>query len=289
MQDHVSKFWDSKPCDSESSDGLPGTQLYYREIEEHRYAHQKHIALIIDKLPLKGNEVLEIGTGVGTDARRLICRGAIYNGINVDKGSCEATRQALRAFGLKGDVTVMSATDMRFPDGSFDLVYTFGVLHHIPEISKAIDEIYRVLRPGGILLAMVYNRSSINYMVEIRVLRKLMLRILLVPGTISVLSALGFPSGKLRRHVELFKSFRKMTDEEWLSRNTDGPDNPYSTVYGADEIDRLLGRRFRISRNEVYFFDQRHWGIVGRLMPRQFVDLLGRRWGWHRVVVAERI
>ena len=97
-------------------------------------------------------------------------------------------------------------------------------------------------------------------------------------------SLLGLPEKKLRRHADLF-AFRKMSAEEWLSRNTDGPDNPYSLVYSKQEIEKLLGE-FVLNKNEVFYFDARHWGLPGKLLPEALVNYLGRRWGWHRVVYA---
>ena len=134
---------------------------------------------------------------------------------------------------------------------------------------------------------MLYNRTSINYVVEIMFMRKLGLRILSLPGAISLLQWMGFPREKLERHRELRRQRRRMTDEEWLSRNTDGPDNPYSRVYSAAEARELLAA-FRIKDHEVHFLDHRHWGALGRLLPRKLRKALGRHWGWHRVVYAKK-
>jgi hypothetical protein len=131
---------------------------------------------------------------------------------------------------------------------------------------------------------MLYNRSSINYRLEILVLRKQFVRLLRIPGMIRMFGLLGLPEAKLRRHAELFAS-RRMSAQEWLNRNTDGPDNPYSLVYGRSEAEELLSG-FNIRRNEVWFFDARHWGLPGRLLPAFIVNFLGRRWGWHRIVHA---
>lgn len=285
----VQQFWNGKPCDSENSQLSSTSRNFYEEIEAERYTHQGHILTILDKLKWEGKKVLEIGTGVGTDARQLISRGAEYYGINVDEGSCNITNQALGLFGVPGTVQVMSATATRFPDATFDAVYTFGVLHHIPEVNKAISEIHRILKPGGELLFMVYNRSSINYQIEIRYLRRWALRMILLPGAISLFSLLGFPRGKLSRHAELFRSFGKMSEEEWLSRNTDGPNSPYSLVYGREQAEDLLSGKFKVKSNEVYYFEPRHWGPLGRFLPNFLVRFLGKHWGWHRVVLAERI
>lgn len=287
-QEEVAAFWNAEPCDSENSQLSQTTPEYYQEIEADRYAYQGHILNVLDWLEWKDKRVLEIGTGVGTDARQLIKRGAIYHGINVDEGSCGSTQSALNVFGLAGSVQQMSATEMTFTDNTFDAVYSFGVLHHIPDVQKAITEIHRVLKPGGHLLFMVYNRSSINYQIEIRFLRRLALRVLMIPGFISIFGKIGFPEEKLKRHVELFKAFGRMSDAEWLSRNTDGPDNPYSLVYGKNQIPPLLGKGFRLIMNEVYYFDWRHWGLLGKLLPKSVSRWLGKHWGWHRIVLAQR-
>ncbi len=287
-QERVRAYWNSRPCDSELSDRDRLSRDYFLDIERRRYELQPHIPEIISKIAWRGKRVLEIGTGVGTDARNIIGKGGVYTGINIDRGSTETTSQALRVFSLPGIALECDATSLGFPDSSFDVVYSFGVLHHIPEIGKAVAEIHRVLKPGGELLVMLYNRTSINYVVEIMFMRKLGLRILSLPGAIAALHRMGFPREKLERHKELHRQHRRMTDEEWLGRNTNGPDYPYCRgVFGAKEAAELF-KAFRIENNEVYFFDHRHWGALGSLVPRNVGVALGRRWGWHRIVYAKK-
>ncbi len=286
-QERVRAYWNSKPCDSEVSDRDWLSREYFLDVERQRYELQPHILEIISKIDWRGKRVLEVGAGIGTDARNIIGRGALYTGINVDRGSTEATLQALRVFSLPGTALERSATSLDFPDDTFDAVYSFGVLQHIPEVRKAVAEIQRVLKPGGELLVMVYNRSSINYVIEIMFLRKLGLRLLSVPGAIALLQWLGFPREKLERHKELYRQRGRMTDAEWLSRNTNGPDYPYCRVYDAKEAAELLSA-FRIESNEVHFFDHRHWGVLGRMVPQSIRKALGRVWGWHRIVYAKK-
>jgi ubiquinone/menaquinone biosynthesis C-methylase UbiE len=287
-QDEVRRFWDSKPCDSELSVKSPHSKEYFIEIETERYKHQNHILDVLSKIDWREKRVLEIGTGVGTDARKIIEYGGIYTGINVDQGSVDMTTRALEVFGgLPGKVMQCSATDMVFQDQCFDIVYSFGVLHHIPDVDKAITEIWRVLKPGGELLIMLYNKTSINYYVEILFLRKLFLRSLVIPGVIPLFSKLGFPKEKLERHAELYRGSRLMSAEEWLSRNTDGPDNPYTRAYNSKDAMSLL-ENFIVISNEVYFFDPRHWGIFGKIMPGILLRFLGKHWGWHRILCAKK-
>jgi len=287
-QKQVQDFWNSQPCDSELSDRDRHSREYFLEIERRRYEFQPHIPDILSKIDWRGKRVLEIGTGVGTDARNIIGRGGNYTGINIDRGSTDSTLRALRVFALPGVVMQGNATSLDFPDSTFDVVYSFGVLHHIPEVEKAAAEIHRVLKPGGELLVMLYNRASINYVLEIMFLRKLGLHLLSVPGGIALLAWMGLPEDKLLRHAELHRQRKRMTDEEWLGRNTNGPDYPYCRgVYGAAEAAELLVA-FRIKDNEVYFFDHRHWGVLGHLLPRNARSWLGQYWGWHRILYAQK-
>jgi ubiquinone/menaquinone biosynthesis C-methylase UbiE len=288
-QEEVRKFWNKTPCGSDTSALSSNTQEYYYEIETKRYQYQYHIPSILGWVDWNEKQVLEVGSGVGTDARQIINKGGVYTGINIDAGSVASTSKALEAFGLQGNISQVNAVDMSFDDNTFDIVYSFGVLHHIPEVDDAIREISRVLKPGGELLIMLYNRNSINYKLEIRLLRKLALRILSLPGIITLFGWLGFPKEKLQKHAEIYRTYGKLNDQEWLSRNTDGPDNPYSEVYDEHEASDLLHGRFTILKNEVYYFESRHWGIFGSLLPRSLVDYLGRRWGWHRIIYARKL
>lgn len=287
IQSRVEAYWNRKPCDSEFSARSELSADFFLEVERERYRLQSHIPALLDAIDWAGKRVLEIGTGVGTDARGIIARGGIYTGINVDAGSTRATAAALEVFGLQGKVLQCDATRMQFADESFDFVYTFGVLHHIPEAAAAVGEIMRILRPGGEVLAMLYNRGSINHAVEIKVLRRLGVQLLRIPGVVEALAKLGLPRAKLERHRELARAAWRMSEEEWLSRNTDGPDNPYSRVYDEAQTAALFAG-FHIERQQVFFFNHEHWGPLGRALPRKAAAALGRRWGWHRMVHARK-
>ena len=288
VQKQVEAYWNAKPCDSEFTAIQGFTAEFFSAIEAERYRLQWHIPRLLDQFSWVGKRVLEIGTGVGTDARALIRRGASYTGINIDAGSTATTSAALETFGLPGQVLQADATRMRFPDASFDFVYSFGVLHHIPDVQAAMREIRRVLKPGGEVLAMLYNRRSINYAVEIRLLRKLGVQLLRFPGCVDLLARVGLPRDKLERHRALAQSASRVSDEEWLGRNTDGPDNPYSKVYDEEEAAALFAG-FDVIGQQVFYFNYEHWGPLGRALPRSVIEVLGRRWGWHRIVHARKL
>src|SRR5919109_4641629 len=158
-QERVRAHWDRQPCDSELSAHERLSREFFLDVERQRYTLQPHILECLSWIDFRGKRVLEVGAGIGTDARRMIAAGALYTGINVDRGSTEATERALRVFGLPGVALERDARSLEFPDGSFDAVYSFGVLQHIPEVQRAVAEIHRVLKPGGELLLMLYNRA----------------------------------------------------------------------------------------------------------------------------------
>src|SRR5882672_4993089 len=120
-QQRVRAFWNDKPCDSELSDQHRLSREYFLDIEHRRYDLQPHILEIISKIDWCGKRVLEIGTGVGTDARRIVGKGGAYTGINIDQGSTDATAKALRAFSLPGVAKQGDATSLDFPNDTFDL------------------------------------------------------------------------------------------------------------------------------------------------------------------------
>jgi SAM-dependent methyltransferase len=281
-QERVRAYWDRRPCDSELSTRERLSREFFLDVERQRYALQPHILECLSWIDWRGKRVLEVGAGIGTDARRIIGAGALYTGINVDRGSAEATEQALRVFSMPGVSLERDARSLDFADGAFDAVYSFGVLQHIPEAPRAVAEIHRVLKPGGEFLLMLYN-----YALEIKFLRRLGLRMLRFPGMIPLLERLGLPRAKLERHREIYLERGRASEDEWLSSNTNGPDYPYCRVYDAREARQLLAG-FEILRTEIHFFDHRHWGVLGRLLPRSLRRALGRCGGWHRIVHARK-
>lgn len=114
-------------------------------------------------------DVLEIGVGLGADHQRYAQSGARMTGIDLTARAVEHTRKRLDLFGLNSDLQVADAESLPFSDESFDVLYSWGVLHHSPNTERAIDEVWRVLRYGGAAKVMIYHkRSLIGYMLWLR-------------------------------------------------------------------------------------------------------------------------
>jgi ubiquinone/menaquinone biosynthesis C-methylase UbiE len=140
-----------------------------------------------------------------------------------------------------------SALYLPFDDDLFDIVFSHGVLHHIPEIDRASAEIARVLRPDGELVVMLYAKRSLNYLVSIFVLRRLALLFFYVLGSKR--------TGILGHHLANARKlgiWKYLSMKNFIHANTDGPQNPYSKVYDTDEVRRDFAE-FEIVRSYQNF------------------------------------
>ena len=283
----VQAFWDANPCGSRLSD-QPERRQYFAEIEAKRYSHESHIPRIARFEDFEGKHVLEIGTGIGTDGLQFETNGACYIGIDLTPAGQKLAKEQFALAGCEGNLMVGNAEVLPLADGYFDHIYSFGVIHHSPSTETIVDEMLRVLKPGGTFCVMVYNRSSINYYVEIMFLRKIFRRLLYPRFTPAILSRLlRLDRNKLETHREVLLSKRNITKQEWISMNTDGPECPLAKVYSRSEALELF-RRFSDVQTEVWFFDRSHWPFIGRIVPDSVAKWLGRRWGWHRIICGHK-
>jgi ubiquinone/menaquinone biosynthesis C-methylase UbiE len=285
----VRNYWNANPCNSRLSHETD-PRRYFEEISRKRYEGRDWDVPIIARFDsFRGKDVLEIGCGIGTDGMEFARHGARYIGVDLTLNSVELTRERFKVFGVPGRFEVANVEEgLPLADASVDHVYSFGVIHHSPAPQKIISEIYRVLRNGGTFTVMLYNRSSINYYIEIMFLRRLFKWCLLpklMPRLIAAVT--GFERWKLEGHREMLKKKKKVSKEEWLSMNTDGPFCPLSRVYNYREAAALF-RAFGNVRQEVWEFNVDHWSFIGKAIPNSLVKWLGRRWGWHRIIYGNK-
>ncbi len=285
--DQVRRFWDENPCGSNlSTEG--NRKRYFIEVESTRYQTERHIPEVARFQEFHDRDILEIGCGIATDGLQFAKHGAHYTGIDLSPASVAIATERFGLYQLEGRLEVANAEKLAFPDKSFDHVYSFGVIHHSPDTRAIVREIYRVLRAGGSFCIMVYNRSSINYHVEIMTLRRLF-RLVLRPKFMTRLVGLltGFERSKLEGHRRLLVERPKLEKQEWLNMNTDGPWCPLAKVYDAKEAFDLFGDFIDV-KTEVRHFDRSHWALIGKLLPDRLCDKLGHRWGWHRIITGRK-
>jgi SAM-dependent methyltransferase len=166
LKEEVRRQWGNDPAGSDAAgDAKLGTPLSFRRVEENRYRLQPWMHDTFGYADWAGKRVLEIGVGLGTDLLQFARAGADVTGIDLTPRCIQLTTQRFEQEGLRSDLRVMDAERLDFLGGSFDCVYSFGVLHHTPAPGRAFAEIRRVLRPGGPFIGALYARYSLVYAV----------------------------------------------------------------------------------------------------------------------------
>ena len=242
----VQRFWQDHACGDAQIGGLYNRfngdcDQFFTDYDNFRYRHERHIPACIESLHVPGKQVLEIGLGEGSESELLIRAGARWTGIDLTSESVDRVRTRLTLRDLPyQDLRQGSVLDLPFADESFDVVFSHGVLHHVPDIRQAQREIRRVLRPGGELVIMMYARWSLNYLVSIGVLRRAAL-LAAAPLASAGLLPLGDSDSMLAAHLANARKlglFRYLRLSEFVHYNTDGPANPYALVYDRRRVKR---------------------------------------------------
>jgi ubiquinone/menaquinone biosynthesis C-methylase UbiE len=243
---------------------------------------------VLELEKVRGKRVLEIGCGCGSDAERFA--RAEYTAIDLTNTAPSITQRRFRLAGLNGCFVQGDAENLPFADGSFDVVYSHGVLHHTPDTAKTIWEVYRVLASGGRAMIMLYYRNSFNYQADLKMFRRMRAHLLKTETGIKLSTLFcGETEETLRQHAAMIKeNMRAYLDmQSMLNRNTDGPDNPLSQVFTKESSLEMFWQ-FQKMRTEVMFWNP-HWlPGIGKLLPRWIEDKLAARWGWHLWIHAEK-
>jgi SAM-dependent methyltransferase len=289
LKERVRAFWQAHPCGTKFSDAEIGTREFFASLEAHRYEKEWHIPEAAQFANARGLRVLEIGCGLGTDGAQFAKAGADYTGVDLTDAAIELARKRFELFGLKGEFRVADAENLEFPDESFDVVYSHGVLHHTPDINAAVQEIHRVLKPGGRAIVMLYHRGSYNYRVGIRVLRRAGAGLLKSDAGINLINLLtGEPVDALHERAAMMRATNGGTSaDQLLNESTDGAGNPLARVYSRREA-RQLFKDFSKVELRAFFLNKRFIPIVGNLLPRVIESALASRWGWHLWIYATK-
>jgi SAM-dependent methyltransferase len=164
----VQDFWQQASC---------GEALYLNDVDSRAYVEQArrryelepYIEGFADFASAAGKKVLEIGVGLGADHQRFAESKAQLWGIDLTERAVAHVRRRLALFGLSSTLARADAENLPFADDSFDIVYSWGVIHHSPDTPRAVNELFRVLRVGGTARVMIYHTwSLVGYMLWIR-------------------------------------------------------------------------------------------------------------------------
>lgn len=149
--DEVRDYWNSRPCNIRHSALEPGTREYFDQVEARKYFVEPHIPAFAEFPRWAGRKVLEIGCGIGTDTMNFARAGAMVTAVDLSQASLDMAKKRARIFGLEDKITFVQANaeklDEYVPVEKYDLVYSFGVIHHTPHPDAVIKQVKKYLTP----------------------------------------------------------------------------------------------------------------------------------------------
>jgi 2-polyprenyl-3-methyl-5-hydroxy-6-metoxy-1,4-benzoquinol methylase len=162
--EEVRSYWDRRPCNIRHSPKPVGTREYFDEVEARKYFVEPHIPRFAEFDRWHGKKVLEIGCGIGTDTVNFARHGALVTAVDLSPQSLELARKRVGVYGLQDQVRFYSgsAEDLSsfVPAEPYDLIYSFGVIHHTPHPERVVDQMRHYAKPGTTIKLMVYYRHS---------------------------------------------------------------------------------------------------------------------------------
>lgn len=265
----VAEYWDARPCNIRHSPRPVGTREYFDEVETRKYRVEPHIPAFADFPRWKGKRVLEMGCGIGTDTINFARAGARVTAVDLSARSLEVARRRAEVFGVGDRIEFHAANGEELsrvlPPAEYDLIYSFGVIHHTPHPARVVAELRRFARPGGTLKVMVYHRRSWK--------------------VLGIVSTQG--RGRFWKLPELVAAHSEAQTG-----------CPVTHVYDRAEGRRLLERAgFRVTDvrvehvfpyripDYVEYRYVREWYF--RWMPDRLFRAFERRFGWHLLMTAE--
>lgn len=160
----VKEYWDRRPCNIRHSTAPIGSRQYFDEVEARKYFVESHIPGFAEFERWRGKRVLEIGCGIGTDTVNFARKGASVSSVDLSEKSLELARKRVQVYGLEKNVEFFAGNAEELskvvPLETYDLIYSFGVIHHTPQPDHVLEELRRYARPGTIVKIMVYHRRS---------------------------------------------------------------------------------------------------------------------------------
>lgn len=265
----VSEYWNARPCNIRHSPKPVGSREYFEEVEARKYFVEHHIPRFAQFERWQGKKVLEIGCGIGTDTISFARNGAQVTAVDLTEKSLELARQRARVFGLDHRATFLQANAERLseyvPVQPYDLVYSFGVIHHTPHPDRVLEEIRKYVTPESTVKIMVYNRWSWKVLWILFVYGK---------GQFWKLNRLIAEYSEAQTGCPVTYSYSRTSGRRWLEQ------------HGFRVTDVMVDHIFPYSIPEYVQYQYRKvWYL--RWMPNFLFRAMERAFGWHLCLTAK--
>ena len=265
----VADYWNARPCNIRHSTKPVGTREYFDEVEARKYMVEPHIPGFAEFERWRGKKVLEIGCGIGTDTINFARAGAQVTSVDLTEKSLEVARQRAKVFGFEDRIRFIQANAERLSDyvplEPYDLIYSFGVIHHTPHPERVLDEIRKYMKPDSTLKIMVYNRWSWKVLWILFVYGK---------GRFWKLDRLIADSSEAQTGCPVTYSYSRASGRRLLEDHGFRVTRTMVDHIFAFSIPEYVQYRYK----KVWYF---------RWMPRPLFRALERAFGWHLCLTAE--
>ena len=265
----VHDYWNARPCNIRHSTKPVGSREYFDEVEARKYFVESHIPRFAQFERWRGKKVLEIGCGLGTDTINFARHGAQVTAVDLTEKSLDLARERAKVFGLEDRIQFIQANaeelSSSVPVQNYDLVYSFGVIHHTPHPGKVLDQIRKYVTPGSTVKIMVYNRWSWKVLWILFIYGK---------GQFWKLDRLIAEYSEAQTGCPVTYSYSRSGGKRWL--NDHGFETTDVTV---DHIFPYFIPEYVQYRYKVLWYF--------RWMPKPLFRALERAFGWHLCLTAK--
>lgn len=258
MIDAVSEYWDRRPCNIRHSRKEVGTREYFEEVTARRYKVEPHIPRFAQFERWKGKRVLEIGCGIGTDAAEFVKAGcALYHGVDASGVSAEMARRRLEIEHKDycGHIWTSDGSDLagNQPQGGYDLIYSFGVIHHARSPRHLIDQARQAIAHDGEFRLMLYAQNS--------------WKAAMIEG--------GLDQPEAQSGCPIARTYTPETVAQLLAPH-----------FRVESIEQTHIFPWKIEDYVEHRYVKQPWFEA---MPADVFDALQKRFGWHLLIVARPI
>lgn len=267
----VRRYWDARPCNIRHSPKPVGSREYFDEVEARKYFVEPHIPGFAEFERWQGKRVLEVGCGIGTDSINFARAGAQLTAVDLSAESLRIAQQRADVMGVQDRIEFVQANAEELTSAvsgqQYDLIYSFGVIHHTPRPERALAEMRKLAAPGGTVKLMVYHRRSWK--------------------VLWILAAEG--RGRFWNADELIAKYSEAQTGCPVTYS-------YSRQAGRELVERAGFRVEDVSVDHVFPYRVRDYVEYRyvkepyfRWMPEPLFRAFERRFGWHLLITAQAL